>query len=166
MLSWFNSMTSFRKTREVLLDWYLNDLLLQEKFVLPAMTPVSLKTTEFLRGKLEGMSGVQVISYLLPDFSPFHCPCFKTIWFCYENFPYLGEILIFIPLHRWTESEQNKIIKVNKRTMASCSRSQFSPTFSSLLQAWIARIFVFQQFLFFSSLNFFKFYPKARTLSP
>ena len=43
MLSCFNSMTSFRKTREVLLDWYLNDLLLEEKFVLPAMTPVSLK---------------------------------------------------------------------------------------------------------------------------
>ena len=43
MLSCFNSMTSFRKTREVLLDWYLNDLVLEEKFVLPAMTPVSLK---------------------------------------------------------------------------------------------------------------------------
>ena len=34
----------------------------------------------------------------------------------------------FWPLHRWTESEQNKIIEVNKWTMASCSRSQFSPT--------------------------------------
>ena len=34
MLSCFNSMTSFRKTREVFLDWYLNDLLLEEKFVL------------------------------------------------------------------------------------------------------------------------------------
>ena len=33
--------------------------------MLPAMTPVSLKKkTEFLRGKLEGMIGVQVISYL------------------------------------------------------------------------------------------------------
>ena len=42
-LSCVNSMMSFRKTREVLLDWYLNDLLLEEKFVLPAMTPVSLK---------------------------------------------------------------------------------------------------------------------------
>ena len=70
-LSCVNSMTSFRKTREVLLDWYLNDLLLEEKFVLPAMTPVSLKTTEFLRGKLEGMMRVQVISYLLPDIPPF-----------------------------------------------------------------------------------------------
>ena len=38
MLSCFNSIS-----REVLLDWYLNDLLLEEKFVLPAMTPVSLK---------------------------------------------------------------------------------------------------------------------------
>ena len=33
--------------------------------MLPAMTPVSLKKTEFLRGKLEGMIRVQVISYLL-----------------------------------------------------------------------------------------------------
>ena len=88
MLLRVNSMTSFRKTREVLLDWYLNDLLLEEKFVLPAMTPVSLKTTKFLRRKLEGMIGVQVISYLLPDFLPFHCSCFKMIWFCHENFPY------------------------------------------------------------------------------
>ena len=87
-LSCVNSMTSFRKTREVLLDWYLNDLLLEEKFVLTAMTTVSLKTTEFLRGKLEGTIGVQVISCLLPDFPPFHCSCFKMIWFCQENFPY------------------------------------------------------------------------------
>ena len=29
------------------------------------MTPVSLKSPEFLRGKLEGMIGVRVISYLL-----------------------------------------------------------------------------------------------------
>ena len=28
------------------------------------MTPVSLKSPEFLRGKLEGMIGVRVISYL------------------------------------------------------------------------------------------------------
>ena len=42
--------------------------------------------------------------------------------------------------------------------MASCSRYQFSPTCSSLLQT------VFQQFLFFSSLTFFKYYPTARTL--
>ena len=64
-------------------------------------------------------------------------------------------------LHRWTESEQNEILKVNKWTMmASCSRSQFSP---SLLQA---QIFAFQQFLFFSSLKFFKYYPKSRTSSP
>ena len=92
MLSCFNSIT-----REVLLDWYLNDLLLEKKFVLPAMTPVSLKKkkkNEFLRGKLEGMIGFQVIlgylSYLLPDFFAFRCSrsCFKTIWFCYENFPY------------------------------------------------------------------------------
>ena len=34
--------------------------------MLPAMTPVSLKKNhKFLRGKLEGMIGVQVISYLL-----------------------------------------------------------------------------------------------------
>ena len=40
--------------------------------MLSAMTPVSLKKkTEFLRGKLEGMIGVWVISYLLPDFSLF-----------------------------------------------------------------------------------------------
>ena len=46
--------------------------------------------------------------------------------------PELLIILIFRPLHRWTESEQNEILKVNKWTMmASCSRSQFSP---SLLQ--------------------------------
>ena len=88
MLSCLNSMTSFRKTRELLLDWCLIDLLLKEKYVLPAMTPVSLKSPEFLGGKLEGMIGVRVISYLLPDFSPFRCSCFKTIWFCYENFPY------------------------------------------------------------------------------
>ena len=43
----------------------LIDTLTEEKFVLPAMTPVSLKKTEFLRGKLEGMIRVQVISYLL-----------------------------------------------------------------------------------------------------
>ena len=36
--------------------------------MLPVMTPVSLKKPEFLRGKLEGVIGVQVISYLLPDF--------------------------------------------------------------------------------------------------
>ena len=50
----------------------------------------SKKNPEFLRGKLEGMIGVQVISYLLPDFFAFRCSrsCFKTIWFCYENFPY------------------------------------------------------------------------------
>ena len=70
-LSCVNSMISFRKTCEVLLDWYLNDLLLEEKFVLPAMTPVSLKTTEFLRGKMDGMIRVQVISYFLPDVPPF-----------------------------------------------------------------------------------------------
>ena len=52
------------------------------------MTPVSLKSPEFLRRKLEGMIGVRVISYLLPDVSPFRCSCFKTIWVCYENFPY------------------------------------------------------------------------------
>ena len=61
MLSCLNSMTSFRKTRELLLDWCLID-------PLPAMNPVSLKSPEFLRGKLEGMIGVRVISYLLPDF--------------------------------------------------------------------------------------------------
>ena len=88
MRSCLNSMTSFRKTRELLLDWCLIDLLLKEKYVLPAMTPVSLKSPEFLGGKLEGMIGVRVISYLLPDFSPFRCSCFKTIWLCYENFPY------------------------------------------------------------------------------
>ena len=88
MLSCLNSMTSFRKTRVVLRDWYLIDLLLKEKYVLPAVTPVSLKSPEFLRGKLVGVIGVQVISHLLPDFSPFRCSCFKTIWFCYENFPY------------------------------------------------------------------------------
>ena len=49
-------------------------------------------------------------------------------------------------------------MKVNKWTMASCSRYPFSPTCSSLLQI------VFQQFLFFSSLTFFKYYPTARTL--
>ena len=108
------------KNREALLHWYLNDLLLVETFVPPAMIPVSLKDPEFLWGKLEGMMGVQVISYLLPDFTPFRCSWLKTI---------------FRPLHRWTESEQNKIIKVNKWTMASCSRSQFSPKCSSLLQA-------------------------------
>ena len=91
MLSCLNSMTSLileLKTREVLRDWYLNHLLLEEKFVLPATTPVSLKNPEFLQGKLEGLIGVQVISYLLPYFPPFRCSCFKTIWFCYENFPY------------------------------------------------------------------------------
>ena len=88
MLSCFNFLTSFRKTREVLLDWYLIDLLWKEKYVLPATTSVSLKSPEFLRGKLEGMIGVRVISYLLPDLSPFRCYCFKTIWFCYENFLY------------------------------------------------------------------------------
>ena len=80
----------------------------------------SKKKPEFLRGKLEGMIGVQVISYLLPDLSPFCCSCLKTI---------------FRPLHRWTESEQNKIIKVNKWAMVSCSRSQFCPKCSSLLPA-------------------------------
>ena len=107
-LSCVNSMTSFRKNGEVLLDWYLNDVLLEENFVLPAMTPVSLNTTEFLRGKLEGTIGVQVIS-CLPDFPPFHCSCFKIIWFCHENFPYLVEILILRPLHHWTEREQKRI---------------------------------------------------------
>ena len=53
MLSCFNSLTSFRKTREVLLDRYLIDLLLKEKYVLPAMTAVSLlKSPEFLRVQL------------------------------------------------------------------------------------------------------------------
>ena len=33
--------------------------------MLPAMTPVSLKKNVFLRGKLEGMIGVQVISSFL-----------------------------------------------------------------------------------------------------
>ena len=68
------------------------------------MTPVSLKSPEFLQGKLEGMIGVRVISYLLPGVSPFRCSCFKTIWFCYG------------PLQCETESEQNKIfiMKVNK----------------------------------------------------
>ena len=47
--------------------------------MLPAMTPVSLNTPEFLRGKLERMIGVQVISYLFPDFSPFRYYYFKTI---------------------------------------------------------------------------------------
>ena len=76
MLLCFNSIS-----REVLLDRYLNDLLLEEKFVLPPITPVSLKKTEFLQGKLEGMIGVQFISYLLPDFFAFRCSrsCFKTI---------------------------------------------------------------------------------------
>ena len=78
---------------------HLHDLLLEENFVLPAMTLVSLKATEFLPGKLEGTIGVQVISCLLPDFPPFLCSCFKMIWFCQENFPYLVEILIFRPLH-------------------------------------------------------------------
>ena len=55
MLSCLNSMTSFRKTRELLLDWCLIDLSLKENYVLPAMTPVSLKSPEFLGGKLEGM---------------------------------------------------------------------------------------------------------------
>ena len=46
-------LSSFRKTLEVLLDWYLNDLLLEEKFVLPAMTPVSLKKKpNFFEGNL------------------------------------------------------------------------------------------------------------------
>ena len=78
------------------------------------------KTRISSRAELEGMIGVQVISYLLPDFSPFCFSRLKTI---------------FRPLHRWTESEQNKIIKVNKWTMVSCSRSQFSPKCSSLLPA-------------------------------
>ena len=48
--------------------------------MLPVMTPVSLKKSKFLRGKLEGMIGVQVISYLLPDFFAFRCSrsCFKN----------------------------------------------------------------------------------------
>ena len=55
-LSCVNSMTSFRKTREVLLDWYLNDLLLEEKFVLLVMTPVCLKPPNFFEGNLRAWS--------------------------------------------------------------------------------------------------------------
>ena len=48
MLSCFNSIS-----REVLLDLYLNDLLLEEKFVLPAIAPVSLKKKpNFFEGNL------------------------------------------------------------------------------------------------------------------
>ena len=76
--------------------------------MLPAMTPVSLKIkNKFLRGKVECMIGVQVISNLLPDFFAFRCSrsCFKTIWFCYKNFPYpIAELKV----------NKNKIIKVNK----------------------------------------------------
>ena len=45
-------LSSFRKTLEVLLDWYLNNLLLEEKFALPVMTPVLLKKPNFFEGNL------------------------------------------------------------------------------------------------------------------
>ena len=52
MLSCLNFMTSFRKTRELLLDWCLIDLLLKEKYVLPAMNPVFLKSPNFFEENL------------------------------------------------------------------------------------------------------------------
>ena len=84
MVSCLNSTTSFTKTCEVLLDSYLIDLLLKEKYVLPAMTPVSLKLPEFLRGKSE----FGLLAICSQTFPLSVVLAFKTIWFCYENFPY------------------------------------------------------------------------------
>ena len=70
MLLRVNSMTSFRKTREVLLDWYLNDLLLEEKFVLPAITPVSLKKKpNFFEGNLRVWSEFRLSAICCQTFS-------------------------------------------------------------------------------------------------
>ena len=99
MLSCLNFMTSFRKTRELLLDWCLIDLLLKEKYVLPAMNPVFLKSPEFLRGKLEGMIGVRVISYLLPDF-PFSVVLALKRYGSVMRTSRTKAILIFRPLQR------------------------------------------------------------------
>ena len=65
MLSCFNSIS-----HEVLLDWYLNDLLLEDKFVLPANTPVSLKKKpNFFEGNLRVWSEFSLSAICCQTFS-------------------------------------------------------------------------------------------------
>ena len=85
-------MLSLKKSWSLASLIYLNDLLLVETFVLPAMIPVSLKNPEFFWGKLEGMIGVQVISYC-----------------CYQTLP-LSVVLGI----KWSSDHSIAELKVNK----------------------------------------------------
>ena len=99
------------------------------------------------------MVGVQVISYLLSGFFPFRCSLAFTAWTSRTKARFWSRDH---PV--WTESEQNKIIKVDKWTMASCLRPQFSRTcmfkFITSLDFCFPTIFILLVSLIFQILSY------------